>query len=87
MPGSSVTGLPGQMVVWLRPKQDNLRLYDQLDAIITRQLHITVYHHRRGDRDPHLKLLCEEFQEIGFGIEWWDRLLMAGAEYNQALFG
>ena len=86
MPGNSVTGLPGQMVVWLRPKQNNLRLYDQLDAIITRRLHITAYHHRRGDRDPHLKLLCEEFQEIGFGIDWWDQLLSAGAQHNQDLF-
>ena len=86
MPGNRVTGLPGQMVVWLRPKQNNLRLYDQLDAIITRRLHITAYHHRRGDRDPHLKLLCEEFQEIGFGIDWWDQLLSAGARHNQDLF-
>ena len=86
MPGNSVTGLPGQMVVWLRPKQNNPRLYDQLSAVLTRRLHITVYHHRRINRDPHLKLLCEEFQEIGFGIDWWDQLLRAGAEYNRALF-
>ena len=86
MPASSVTGLPGQMVVWLRPKQNNPRLYDQLSAVLNRRLHITVYHHRRINRDPHLKLLCEEFQEIGFGIDWWDQLLRAGAEYNQALF-
>ena len=37
-------------------------------------------------RPPHVKLLCEEFREIGFGIDWWDRLLIAGAEYNEALF-
>ena len=86
MPGSSATGLPGQMVVWLRPKQSNLTLYDQLDAVITRRLHITAYRHRRGDRDPHLKLLCEEFQEIGFGVDWWDQLLSAGAQHNQDLF-
>ena len=86
MPGNALTGLPGQMVVWLRPKQGNPRLYDQLSDIITRRLHITVYHHRRIDRDPHLKLLCEEFEEVGFGIDWWDHLLRAGAEYNQALF-
>ena len=86
MPGNSITGLPGQMVVWLRPKQNNPRLYDQLSAVLTRRLHITVYHHRRIHRDPHLKLLCEEFQEIGFGIDWWDQLLQAGAEFNQALF-
>lgn len=86
MPGNAPTGLPGQMVVWLRPKQNNLILYDQLDTILRRRLHITVYHHRRSDRDPHLKLLCDEFAEIGFGIDWWDQLLRAGAEYNYALF-
>ena len=86
MPSNSTTGLPGQMVVWLRPKQNNGTLYDQIGTIITRRLHITVYHHRRSDRDPHLKLLCDEFQEIGFGIDWWDRLLQAGAEYNRGLF-
>ncbi len=86
MPGNALTGLPGQMVVWLRPKQNNLRLYDQLSAIINRRLHITIYHHRRTNREPHLKLLCEEFAEIGFGVDWWDQLLHAGAEYNNALF-
>ena len=86
MPGNALTRLPGQMVVWLRPKQHNLTLYDQLDVILSRRLHITVYHHRRSDRDPHLKLLCDEFAEIGFGIDWWDQLLQAGAEYNHALF-
>ena len=86
MPGNKITGLPGQMVVWLRPKQKNLHLYDQLTTIINRRLHITIYHHRRSDRDPHLKLLCEEFEEIGFGINWWDQLLREGAEYNKALF-
>ena len=86
MPGNKITGLPGQMVVWLRPKQKNLHLYDQLNTIISRRLHITIYHHRRSDRDPHLKLLCEEFEEIGFGINWWDQLLREGAEYNKALF-
>ena len=86
MPGNKMMGLPGQMVVWLRPKQSNPRLYRQLDEIITRRLHITVYRHQRTTRDPALKLLCEEFQEIGFGINWWDQLLRAGSEHNQALF-
>ncbi len=86
MPSNAMTGLPGQMVVWLRPKQNNPGLYNQLDAIITRRLHITVYRHQRTTRDPALKLLCEEFQEIGFGIDWWDHLLRTAAEYNQALF-
>ena len=86
MPANSITGLPGQMTVWLRPKQNNLRLFDQLVTIINRRLHLTCYQHRRSYRDPHIKLLCEEFREIGFGIDWWDRLLVAGAEYNEELF-
>ena len=86
MPRSAITGLPGQMTVWLRPKQGNRRLFNQLYDIITRRLHITAYQHWRENRDPHLKLLCEEFAEIGFGIGWWDELLRAGADYNQSLF-
>ena len=86
MPGNSLTGLPGQMTVWLRPKQGNQVLFTQLYEILTRRLHIIAYQHRRSDRDPHLKLLCEQFREIGFGIDWWDQLLQAGAEYNHDLF-
>ena len=86
MPDSNRTGLPGQMTVWLRPKKNNPRLFDQMYEIVTRRLHITAYQHRRSDRDPHLKLLCDEFVEIGFGVDWWDQLLQAGAEYNQNLF-
>ena len=74
------------MTVWLRPKQSNEEMYDELDEVITRRLHLTVYHHRRTDRDPHLKLLCEDFAEVGFGIDWWDQLVHRGAEYNEALF-
>ena len=86
MPGNALTGLPGQMTVWLRPKQGNQVLFNQLYEILTRRLHIVVYQHRRSDRDPHLKLPCEDFSEIGFGLGWWDELLRAGADYNHALF-
>lgn len=86
MPRSAITGLPGQMTVWLRPKQGNRRLFDQLYDIVTRRLHITAYRHWRTNREPHLKLLCEEFAEIGFGVDWWDELLRTGADYNQSLF-
>ena len=86
MPGNRLAGLPGQMTVWLRPKQNNLPLFDQMTVMVTRRLHITAYQHRRTYRESHLKLLCEEFAEIGFGIDWWDQLLQAGVEYNHALF-
>lgn len=86
MPGDRLTGLPGQMVVWLRPKQHNAALFNELYQLIQRRLGITVYRHERQDRDPHLKIRCEDFQEIGFGIEWWDALVERGAAYNFALF-
>lgn len=86
MPGDRFTGLPGQMVVWLRPKQANQSLFNELYQLIQRRLGITVYRHVRQDRDPHLKIRCEDFQEIGFGIDWWDQLVQEGAAYNSALF-
>jgi HKD family nuclease len=86
MPGDRYTGLPGQMVVWLRPKQSNSALFNELYQLIQRRLGITVYRHVRQDRDPHLKILCEDFRDIGFGIDWWDELVEEGASYNFALF-
>ncbi|HWO73155.1 MAG TPA: hypothetical protein VNN21_06315, partial [Dehalococcoidia bacterium] len=70
----------------LRPKQSNSALFNELYHLIQRRLGITVYRHQRQDRDPHLKIRCEDFQEIGFGIDWWDELVEAGADYNFALF-
>ena len=87
MPGNQITGLPGQMTVWLRPKQGNKPLFNQLYEVIRRRLGITTYRHWRENREPHLKLICEDFAEIGFGIDWWDRLVNSGATYNQSLFG
>ena len=37
MPASSITGMPGQMTVWLRPKKSNPPLFDQLYAVITQR--------------------------------------------------
>ena len=86
MPGNKRTGTPGQMMVWLRPKQSNERLFHALYHLITDRLGIVVYRHTRFDRDPHLKIRCEDFQQIGFGIDWWDALVDAGAAHNFALF-
>ena len=86
MPGNPRTGMPGQMVVWLRPKKANQLLFDQLYELIQRRLGMTVYRHERIDRDPHLKIPCEDFAELGFGIDWWDALVDEGAAYNFSLF-
>ena len=86
MPGNKRTGTPGQMMVWLRPKQSNERLFHALYDLITDRLGIVVYRHMRRSRDPHLKIRCEDFQQIGFGVDWWDALVEAGAAHNFALF-
>lgn len=83
MPRNARTGLPGQMVVWLRPKQSNVRLFNEMYELLTRRLGLVVYRHERFNRDPHLKILCEYFEEkVGFGIDWWDELVHEGASYN-----
>ena len=87
LPRDSRTGLPGQMMVWLRPKQANEELFDDLHELINRRLGLTVYSHRRHNREPHLKIRCDDFAEVGFGIDWWDQLVRAGADYNQSHFG
>ena len=87
MPRNARTGLPGQMVVWLRPKQSNGRLFNEMYELLTRRLGLVVYKHERSNRDPHLKILCEDFEEkVGFGIDWWDTLVHEGSSYNFAQF-
>ena len=86
LPRNPRTGLPGLMTVWLRPKAANDLLYEDLYELITRRLGLTVYRHQRSDREPHLKIRCDDFAEIGFGIKWWDQLVRAGADYNQSHF-
>lgn len=86
LPKNPRTGLPGIMTVWIRPKQGNRILFDGLYELISRRLGFTVYRHWREDREPHLKIRCDDFAEIGFGIEWWDQLVRAGSEYNQSHF-
>ena len=86
LPRNQQTGLPGIMTVWIRPQSGNLLLFNALYELISRRLGLTVYRHWREYREPHLKIRCDDFAEIGFGIEWWDRLVRAGAEYNQSHF-
>lgn len=86
LPKNQQTGLPGIMTVWIRPQSGNLLLFNALYELISRRLGLTVYRHWREYREPHLKIRCDDFAEIGFGIEWWDQLVRAGAEYNQSHF-
>jgi len=84
LPKHPLTGVAMQ-VVWLRPKTGNKRLFDDLRALIEDRLGIKVYTHWREYREPHLKIQCQAFLEIGFGIDWWDALVAAGADYNEVM--
>lgn len=87
LPGSPITGLPGIQTVWLRPQTGNKPLFDALHELIDRRFGFRVYTHWREYREPHLKIRCEDFALIGFGIPWWDALVEAGAAYNQMPLG
>lgn len=87
LPRHPLTGMPGMMTVWLRPQTGNKRLFDELHSLIEARLSIPVIEHWREYREPHLKIRCQDFLEIGFGIDWWDELVEEGARYNEAVFG
>ncbi len=84
LPQHPLTGAAMQ-TVWLRPKTYNKRLFDELHALIESRLGIPVYTQWREYREPHLKIRCQDFFEIGFGIDWWDALVAAGADYNEVM--
>jgi len=84
LPQHLLTGVAIQ-IVWLRPKTGNKRLFNDLRALIEDRLGIKVYTHWREYREPHLKIRCQNFLEIGFGIDWWDALVAAGADYNEVM--
>lgn len=84
LPAHPLTGV-AMRVVWLRPKTGNKRLFDDVHALIEERLGIKVYTHWREYREPHLKIRCQDFLEIGFGIDWWDGLVAEGADYNELM--
>ncbi len=83
---TSMPGGKGKMMVWIRPRTSNERMFNLLANLIESRMGFVVYKHWRKYREPHLKIHCENFQQIGFGIPWWDELVSAGAEYNFNLF-
>ena len=79
-------GRRGQMMVWLRPVKANKPLFNLLDDLIQTRLGMSVVRHWRTNKEPHLKISCDNFLDIGFGIDWWDELVAAGVDYNDELF-
>lgn len=71
--------------VWLRPATENVAQFDQLVDLLQRSLGVAVYRHRRASRDVAVKIRCEAWLDIGFGIDWLDTIVEEGARLNGAL--
>jgi Transcription elongation factor, GreA/GreB, C-term len=79
---SSGTNLYGnQEQVWLRPDTSNKVLFHQVIALL-RELGIDVYWNDRDQRDISVKINCEDWATIGFGVDWLDAIVAEGARLN-----
>jgi hypothetical protein len=72
----------GTEQIWLRPDTKNKPLFYQLMDLI-RGLQIPVYWNDRDERDISIKVNCEDWLTIGFGIDWIDSIVREGARLNR----
>ena len=71
--------------VWLRPATENRLQFDQLVDLLVNRIGIPVYKHQRTYKDVAVKVLCENWIEIGFEVDWMDALVEEGARLNREL--
>jgi hypothetical protein len=71
----------GTEQVWLRPATENKPLFHQLMDLL-KQMGLIVYWNDRDERDISIKVNCEDWQRIGFGIGWLDKIVAEGARLN-----
>lgn len=80
---SSGTNLFGQIEqVWLRPDTGNKAQFHQIIVLLSR-MGIGTYWNDRNERDIAVKVRCEDWMSIGFGVEWLDALVAEGARMNR----
>lgn len=72
----------GKHQVWFRPATENPTQFDRM-AEFLQSLGLVTYTHRRATRDVEIKVMCEAWLDIGFGIEWLDHLVQEGARLNE----
>lgn len=70
--------------VWLRPATQNKAQFEQVVDLLRRAASITAHRHRRATRDVAVKIRCESWLAIGFGVDWLDALVEEGARLNRA---
>ena len=71
--------------VWLRPATENHVQYNQIAELLEKSFGIVTYKHRRSQRDVAIKVRCEDWLDIGFGVDWLDAIVEEGARMNGAL--
>jgi transcription elongation GreA/GreB family factor len=72
----------GYEQIWLRPDTDNKPLFYQLIEMLE-DMGIEVYSNDRDERDISIKINCEDWESIGFGIAWIDKIVREGAKLNR----
>lgn len=75
----------GTHQIWLRPATENVRQFDQLVSLLENKIGYVTYKNRRQSRDVAVKVRCEDWMDIGFGIDWMDAIVEEGARLNGAL--
>ncbi len=71
--------------VWLRPATENTQQFDQLVDLLVNTMGIPAYKHQRSYKDVAVKVLCENWMDIGFEVDWMDALVEEGARLNREL--
>ena len=81
---SSGSYTPGVQEVWLRPNKPNQRQFRQVIELL-KGLGINPYQHQRlnESREPHIKVRCEDWMGIGFGVGQLDQIVQEGARMNE----
>jgi hypothetical protein len=71
----------GKEQVWLRPDTANKPLFHQLMQLL-KGFGMAVYWNDRDERDIAIKINCQDWQKITFGIDWLDAIVKEGARLN-----
>lgn len=75
----------GEHQVIFRPATPNTRQFEQIVNVLEGSFSIVTYKHRRPTRDVGIKVRCEDWLDIGFGVDWLDSIVEEGARLNGAL--
>ena len=80
-------GPAGRHRVFIRAAAANKEILNDVSWLLEEKLNVPVAHiHWHEGRDPQLRIYAEEFEEIGFGVDWMNQILAACAQENRRRF-